>query len=202
MTNLWEEKFEAEGYLYGEEPNEFIREQANRLEGKKRIVAFAEGEGRNAVFLASQGHDVTAWDYTQNGLKKTEQLAERHNVSVQTEQKDLIHDSVPFEEYDASVMVFGHFLKQDQKTVFDKLISVVKPGGMVLMEVYSEDQLRYQTGGPKRIDMVYDPADLLEWIGGYKVVHFFYGEQERVEGRGHTGTGHVIQVILKKEKIK
>jgi 2-polyprenyl-3-methyl-5-hydroxy-6-metoxy-1,4-benzoquinol methylase len=70
LANLWEEKFSQEGYLYGEEPNEFIREQAWRLEGRKRIVAFAEGEGRNAVFLARKGHDVTAWDYTQSGLAK------------------------------------------------------------------------------------------------------------------------------------
>ncbi|WP_394140499.1 class I SAM-dependent methyltransferase [Cytobacillus oceanisediminis] len=201
MANQWEEKFGAEEYVYGEEPNEFIREQAYRLEGRKRIVAFAEGEGRNAVFLARQGHDVTAWDYTQNGLKKTKKLAERHNVRVETGQKDLIHDPVPSEEYDSSIMIFGHFFKKDQRTVFDKLISVVKPGGIIMLEVYSEDQLRYQTGGPKRVDMVYDPADLLEWIRGYKVLHFFYGEQERVEGTGHTGTGHVVQVILQKEKI-
>ncbi|WP_226618842.1 class I SAM-dependent methyltransferase [Cytobacillus firmus] len=197
MANLWEEKFSQEGYLYGEEPNEFIREQAWRLEGRKRIVAFAEGEGRNAVFLARQGHDVTAWDYTQS-LDKTKQLAERHQVRVETGQKDLIHDSVPSEEYDASIMVFGHFLKEDQKTVFDKLVSVVKPGGIVMLEVYSEDQLSYGTGGPKSVDMVYHPADILQWIQGYKVLHFFYGEQGRVEGKGHTGTGHVIQVILQK----
>ncbi len=198
LANLWEEKFSQEGYLYGEEPNEFIREQAWRLEGRKRIVAFAEGEGRNAVFLARKGHDVTAWDYTQSGLDKTKQLAERHQVRVETGQKDLIHDSVPSEEYDASIMVFGHFLKKDQKTVFDKLVSVVKPGGIVMLEVYSEDQLSYGTGGPKSVDMVYHPADILQWIQGYKVLHFFYGEQERVEGKGHTGTGHVIQVILQK----
>lgn len=136
MANLWEEKFSQEGYLYGEEPNEFIREQAWRLEGNKRVVAFAEGEGRNAVYLARMGHDVTAWDYTQSGLDKTHQLAGRHQVRVETGQKDLIHDSVPTAEYDASIMVFGHFLKKDQKTVFDKLISVVKPGGIVMLEVY------------------------------------------------------------------
>jgi 2-polyprenyl-3-methyl-5-hydroxy-6-metoxy-1,4-benzoquinol methylase len=198
LTNLWEEKFSQEGYLYGEEPNEFIREQAWRLNGQKRVAAFAEGEGRNAVFLAGKGHEVTAWDYTHSGLMKTQKLAERHQVRVKTGQKDLINDSVPLGEFDASIMVFGHFLKKDQKTIFDKLVSVVKPGGIVMLEVYSEDQLRYGTGGPKSVEMVYHPADMLAWIQGYKVLHFFYGEQERVEGKGHTGTGHVIQVILQK----
>jgi hypothetical protein len=84
----------------------------------------------------------------------------------------------------ASIMVFGHFLKKDQKTVFDKLVSVVKPGGIVMLEVYSENQLSYGTGGPKSVDMVYHPADILQWIQGYKVLHFFYGEQESYSSDG------------------
>ena len=200
MGNPWNERFGGEQYVYGEEPNEFIRSQAFRLQVNKKIVAFAEGEGRNAVFLARQGHDVTALDYALNGLKKTEQLAEQYDVKVKTEQKDLINDPVASEEFDAAIMVFGHFAKKDQKSVFNKLVSTVKPGGLIMLEVYSEDQVRYQTGGPKTEDMLYDPADLLEWTKGYKVLHFFYGEEDRVEGSLHTGKGHVVQVIFKKEK--
>ena len=202
MPNQWNQRFEADEYVYGEKPNAFIEAQAHQLKGKKNIVAFAEGEGRNAVFLSTQGFNVTAWDYSVNGLKKTEKLAERLNVKVETGQKDLIHDPVPSEEYDAAIMVFGHFSKRDQKKVIEKLISVVKPGGVVMLEVYSEDQLRYQTGGPKTVDMLYSPVDLLEWTRGYLMLHFFYGEQRRDEGILHTGMGHVIQVILRKEQNK
>ena len=198
MGNSWHERFGAEEYVYGEEPNLFIKNQASRLQESSKVVAFAEGEGRNAVYLARQGHEVTAYDYAQNGLKKTETLAKRYEVKITTEQKDLIHDSVPVEEFDAAIMVFGHFSKNDQKTVFDKLVQAVKPGGMIMLEVYSEEQVRYGTGGPKTVDMLYDPADLLQWLKGYKVFHFFYGEQERVEGQLHTGIGHVVQVILEK----
>ena len=151
--------------------------------------------------LFRSGHEVTAWDYALNGLKKTEQLAEQYNVKVKTGQKDLINDPVPTEEFDAAIMVFGHFAKKDQESIFDKLISTVKPGGMIMLEVYSEDQVRYQTGGPKTEDMLYNPADLLEWTKGYKMLHFFYGEEDRVEGTLHTGKGHVVQVIFKKETV-
>ncbi|MCM3121889.1 class I SAM-dependent methyltransferase [Mesobacillus sp. AQ2] len=198
MGNSWHERFGTEQYVYGEEPNQFIKEQAHRLGKGSKIVAFAEGEGRNAVYLALQGHIVTAYDYAENGLNKTNALAERHKVKISTELKNLIHDGVPAEEFDAAFMVFGHFSKDDQKTVMDKLISTVKPGGTIMFEVYSEDQVKYGTGGPKTVEMLYDPSDVLEWIKGYKVLHFFYGEQERVEGELHTGTGHVIQVIIKK----
>lgn len=195
--NHWNERFGLDEYVYGEQPNAFIAEQAHRFKGE-RIVAFAEGEGRNAVFLASQGYRVTSWDYAENGLKKTEKLAERYQVKVETELKDLLHDSVPSEAYDGAFMVFGHFPKANQRTVLDKLLAVVKPGGIVMLEVYSEDQIRYQTGGPKTVDMLYHPVELLAWANDYDVLHFFYGEQKREEGRLHTGVGHVIQVILTK----
>lgn len=198
MGNPWHERFGSEEYVYGEEPNLFIKKHSTRLEKGKRVVCFAEGEGRNAVYLARQGHEVTAYDYALNGLKKTEALAQRNEVNITTNQKDLIQDQVPVEEFDAGIMVFGHFSKQDQKTVFDKLVSAVKPGGLVMLEVYSEDQVRYGTGGPKTKDMLYDPADLLHWIKGYKTLHFFYGEEERIEGQLHTGVGHVIQAIIEK----
>lgn len=197
MINQWNERFGLNEYAYGEQPNAFIEEQAYRFKGE-RIAAFAEGEGRNAVYLARQGYRVTAWDYAENGLKKIQKLAERYQVKVKTELKDLLHDSVPLEAYDGAFMVFGHFPKADQRNVFDKLLAVVKPGGIVMFEVYSEDQIHYQTGGPKSVDMLYHPADVLAWMSGYEVLHFFYGEQRREEGRLHTGVGHVIQVILAK----
>ena len=201
MGNPWNERFESEQYVYGEEPNEFIRSQSSRLQNHKKIAAFAEGEGRNAVFLATEGHEVTAYDYALSGLKKTESLADRNGVKVQTEQKDLIHNPVPVNEFDGAIMVFGHFNKKDQKNVFEKMLSSVKDGGILMLEVYSEDQIRYKTGGPKTVDMLYSPADLLNWSSGYHVLHFFYGEKVRKEGQLHTGMGHVIQLILKKEKV-
>jgi 2-polyprenyl-3-methyl-5-hydroxy-6-metoxy-1,4-benzoquinol methylase len=201
MVNPWNERFGTEQYVYGEEANEFIRSHASILKNHQTIVAFAEGEGRNAVFLAKKGHDVTAYDYALNGLSKTEALAERSGVKVKTEQKDLIYDELANESFDGAIMVFGHFEKKDQKTVFDKLVSIVKPGGIVMIEVYSEDQIRYKTGGPKTTEMLYNPSDILSWIKGYKILHFFYGEQERTEGKLHTGLGHVIQLILQKEKV-
>jgi 2-polyprenyl-3-methyl-5-hydroxy-6-metoxy-1,4-benzoquinol methylase len=199
MQNHWDERFNSEIYVYGEGPNAFIESKAEALEEKKKIVAFAEGEGRNAVFLARQGHHVTSWDYSVTGLKKTEQLANRFKVDIETAIKDLINDSVPSEMYDGAIMVFGHFPKEKQRVVFDKLISVVKPNGVILLEVYSEEQLKYQTGGPRDKDMLYNPKDILEWVKEHDIPHFFYGEQEREEGILHTGKGHVIQAIVRKK---
>ncbi|ALQ68363.1 class I SAM-dependent methyltransferase [Bacillus thuringiensis] len=198
MNNFWNDRYKSDEYFYGEEPNAFIKEQVFRLTNHNKVIAFAEGEGRNAVFLARQGHKVTAIDYSKDGLEKTKKLAMKHNVDVHTKKVDLLADSLPVNEYDAAIMVFGHFHNDHKKMVLDKMIQTIKPGGLILFEVYSNKQINYGTGGPKDIEMLYDPIDILTWCEKHKVIHFFNGEQERVEGKGHTGLANVIQVVISK----
>ncbi|MED1567808.1 class I SAM-dependent methyltransferase [Bacillus paramycoides] len=198
MNNFWDDRFKSDEYFYGEEPNTFIQEQAFRLVNHNKVIAFAEGEGRNAVFLTRQGHEVIAIDYSEGGLEKTKKLAVKHNVKVHTKKVDLLADSLPANEFDAAIMVFGHFHTDNQRMILNKMIHTIKPGGLIMIEVYSKQQLNYGTGGPKDIDMLYDPIDILTWCEGHEVIHFFNGEQERIEGKGHTGLAHVIQVVIRK----
>ncbi|MED0963766.1 MULTISPECIES: class I SAM-dependent methyltransferase [Bacillus cereus group] len=198
MNNFWDDRFKSDEYFYGEEPNTFIQEQAFRLANHNKVIAFAEGEGRNAVFLTRQGHEVIAIDYSEGGLEKTKKLAVKHNVKVHTKKVDLLADSLPANEFDAAIMVFGHFHTDNQRMILNKMIHTIKPGGLIMIEVYSKQQLNYGTGGPKDIDMLYDPIDILTWCEGHEVIHFFNGEQERIEGKGHTGLAHVIQVVIRK----
>lgn len=193
MNNFWNDRYKSDEYFYGEEPNVFIKEQAFRLINHNKVIAFAEGEGRNAIFLAKQGHKVTAIDYSEDGLEKTKKLAKKHNVEVHTKKVDLLADSLPVDEYDAAIMVFGHFHND-----YQKMIQTIKPGGLIMFEVYSKKQINYRTGGPKDVDMLYDPIDILNWCEEHEVIHFFNGEQERVEGKGHTGLADVIQVVISK----
>ncbi|PEA21530.1 SAM-dependent methyltransferase [Bacillus cereus] len=198
MNNMWDDRFKSDEYYYGEEPNTFIQEQAFRLANYNKVIAFAEGEGRNAVFLARKGHEVTAIDYSESGLEKTKKLAEKYDVNVHTKKVDLLTDGLPDNEFDAAIMVFGHFHTDNQKMVLNKMIYMIRPGGLIMFEVYSKKQLNYGTGGPKDIDMLYDPIDILTWCEEHEVIHFFNGEQERIEGKGHTGLAHVIQVVIRK----
>ncbi len=198
MENIWHERFSSEEYFYGEEPNVFIQQQAFRLEPYRKVIAFAEGEGRNAVFLAKRGHEVTAIDNAESGLQKTKKLARKHAVDVHTQKVNLLQDHVPNEEYDAAIMVFGHFPKDGQAMVLNKMKHAIKPEGIMMLEVYSKEQIKYGTGGPPDIEMLYDPKEILAWCEGHKVIHFFCGEQVRVEGKSHTGLAHVIQLVLRK----
>lgn len=198
MENIWNERFHSEEYYYGEEPNGFIQQQAYRFEQGQKVIAFAEGEGRNAVFLAKRNLEVTAIDYAESGLQKTKKLAQKHSVDVLTQKIDLLEEEVSSEEYDAAIMVYGHFHKNAQTMILNKMKKAIKPKGIMMLEVFSEEQLKYGTGGPQDIDMLYDPKEILAWCQGHEVIHFFYGEQERVAGKAHTGLAHVIQLVLRK----
>ncbi|MBB5172317.1 class I SAM-dependent methyltransferase [Texcoconibacillus texcoconensis] len=195
--SMWDERFRKQEYQYGTEPNVFIEQKASELQGES-VLAVAEGEGRNAVFLAKQGFDVTAWDASIEGLKKTETLAEKNGVNVKTEQVDLGNVMWPQEQYDHVVMVFGHFDEDVQASVLKGIKQAIKPGGSFLCEVYSKTQRNYGTGGPKREELLYDPQLFLTTFADWHIPYFFIGDVERYEGHLHQGKSHVIQILTRK----
>ncbi|MGE7090062.1 class I SAM-dependent methyltransferase [Lysinibacillus sp. NPDC048646] len=196
--NSWDKRFQTLEYVYGEQPNTFIKDYADYLKNCPNVAAYAEGEGRNAVFLAAEGHTVTAFDYAQSGLEKTQQLAKRHDVIVETQLTDLLQDEIPVEIFDAAIMVFGHFHVEHQHDIIKRIIDSVKPGGLIMMELYSIYQLPYASGGPRELEFLYNPIDVLSWCQSHKILHFFTGEQVRNEGILHTGLAHTIQFIIEK----
>lgn len=197
--NHWDKKFQADGYLYGEEANEFVKEQFESGSGK--IGCFAEGEGRNAVYLAGLGYDVTAYDYAVEGLKKTELLAEKYGVKVTPVLKDLTKvEAVERQQFDATVMIFGHVIEEDQETLFNNLIQSVKQGGRIVFEVYATAQIDYGTGGPKDVAMLYDIEAVKNYCLGNNVSIIDLAEREvvRHEGDKHNGKCRVVQGVIEK----
>lgn len=194
----WDNSFSDQDYVYGESENVFIHEMSDIIAEHSKVGCFAEGEGRNAVYLAKLGHDVTSYDQSTVGLEKTKTLAKQNDVNVKTVELDLTEEKVDANQYDAAIMVFGHVPKKDQPFLMESMMDSVKLGGYILFEVYSEEQLEYRTGGPPSFDMMYNPIDILHWIKDDKCIHFYYGEATRNEGKRHAGQGHVIQVVVKK----
>lgn len=195
---MWNQNFSNAEYVYGEQPNEFIHNHSCVIPSSSSIACFAEGEGRNAVFLAEKGHVVTTYDQSAAGLEKTKALACKKGTSVNTVETDLTVDLHVHEAFDAAVMVFGHVSRADQPQFINNMLQSLKPGGLIMLEVYSVEQLQYKTGGPPSENLLYTPEDVLHWLKDHKVLHFYYGEAFRKEGTKHTGTGHVIQAIAKK----
>ncbi|WP_246231614.1 SAM-dependent methyltransferase [Sporosarcina jiandibaonis] len=199
MSNMWHVRFSTDEYVYGKEPNEFVVEAA-KLMPKGKVLCIAEGEGRNSVYLASLGFDVTAWDYAQAGLDKTKQLADEKGVVVTTEYRDLADVIWEAEQWDAIVHIFGHLPEDVMARTFSGIKKSLKPGGYYISELYTKEQLAYGTGGPRNESMLINPKEILEKFDGYFIKHFHVGEVNREEGQLHTGTAHVVQSMFQKRK--
>lgn len=194
----WDSRYKSTEYVYGTEPNEFIKEITTKLK-KEKLLAVAEGEGRNAVYLASLGFKVSAWDISEEGLKKCQALAAEKKVKVTTEKIDLTAVEWPHEKWDSIIGVFTHFYPQDRQNIFIGIRDALRSGGTAAFELYSKEQLQYGTGGPKTADLLYSPQEILQFFRSFRIRHFFYGETERTEGKLHNGTGHVIQILAEKK---
>lgn len=199
MTNQWHERFNTDEYMYGKEPNAFVSTIAKQLP-KGKVLCIAEGEGRNAVYLARLGFSVTAWDYAASGLEKTKRLAKEHHVTVSTELHDLAEVEWEKEQWDAIVHIFGHLPKDVMARTMEGVKKALKPGGYYVSEMYTKEQLQYGTGGPPVAEMLVDPKEMLTTFEDYFIEHFYVGEAHRTEGILHTGDAHVVQSLFQKRE--
>ncbi|MED4463427.1 SAM-dependent methyltransferase [Metabacillus fastidiosus] len=198
--NQWDTRFQNETFVYGTEPNIFLAEMQKKLQLSGEALAIAEGEGRNAVLLAEQGMNVTAWDYAKSGLNKTEKLAKQRGVTVRTELVDLNEAKWEKERWDEIVCVFGHFSKKLRTKTLQGVKEAVKQGGYFITEVYSTYQIPYKSGGPQDVELLYSPEEFLQTFSDWRIVHFFIGEVTRHEGELHNGLSHVIQFVGQKRQ--
>lgn len=195
MHNFWDEKFKEAHYLYGTEPNAFIKAQADRLPVGSRILCLAEGEGRNAAFLGALGHRVTAVDFSAQALQKAQKLAADRGISIVTEQADLTawqNDEI----FHAVTATYLHLPEAAAFEVFRKIPDRLEPGGLFIGEFFSKAQLAYASGGPKDPSLLYEPA-LFERLE-LSVLHLEETVIELNEGPGHKGPAAVIRVVLRR----
>lgn len=199
--NPWDNRFQNDNYVYGTFPNEFIVEVQKSLAlTSVDVLAIAEGEGRNAVYLAEQGMNVTTWDYAPSGLVKTKKLAAERGVEVKTELVDLNDAVWKKNKWDEIICVFGHFPLELRQKTLQGVKRSIKPGGYFVTEVYSQYQLPYKSGGPQDLALLYHPEEFLQMFHDWRIVHFFMGEVVRHEGELHNGVSHVIQLVAQKNK--
>lgn len=153
---MWNQKFDRKDYLYGTEPNDFLRNTAQHLPANSQILCIAEGEGRNATFLAKLGHQVTAIDASEVGLKKATQLAKQNRVCIKTMVADLAEFEMGHSKWDAIIAIFCHLPAKLRKQVNQNIVTALKPNGLFIAEAYNKNQLQHNTGGPKDLDLLMD----------------------------------------------
>lgn len=195
---MWNERYATDDYVYGTDPNTFLAEHAHKISGS--VLSLAEGEGRNAVFLASLGLKVLGVDGSAVGLEKAQKLAASKGVSIETQVADLTDYTPPSESFDAVVSIFAHLPSEARKRLHRQVVQALKPGGLILLEGYSKAQLKNNTGGPKDTDMLLDPAELADEFPGCETLLLEELERNVVEGHMHTGAASVVQLIARKNQ--
>lgn len=192
--NFWDQRFAEPGYKYGMEPNAFLREQATRLPPASRVLVPGDGEGRNGVWLAEQGHRVTSVDYSAVGLQKAQALAASRGVALTTELVDLADWAPAAGTLDAVVLVYTHLPSAIRQAAHRRLAQGLRAGGWMLLEAFHPEQLGHSSGGPKDVDMLYTPELLdTDFAGWLRCELSWHGEIRLSEGPGHQGQAHVTR---------
>jgi len=193
----WDQRYAAVDYVFGRDPNAFLVRNLDRIPAGKVLCA-GDGEGRNGVWLALQGFNVTALDYSRKGLEKARKLAEEFQVEINFIMADILEVDLGWEQYDAIINIFLHFDKDKIPVLHKQYLTSLKPGGIFLAEVYSKDQLKYNSGGPKSHDALYEPDYYHRDFPGWKRHYLKQELIELDEGNGHNGRASVIRAILEK----
>lgn len=203
MSQFWDERFSGEEYIYGVEPNEYLKQQ---LQGQApgRILFPAEGEGRNAVYAAQQGWQAEAFDSSREGRRKALLLAEKNKVALKYLHQDVEAAGYPAGSFDALALIYAHFPEAVRREYHQKLISFLKPGGLLILEGFSKlhvknQQENSQAGGPKDLSMLFDLKELKKDFSGFDFKEAVETETHLKEGRHHKGKASVIRITAIKK---
>jgi 2-polyprenyl-3-methyl-5-hydroxy-6-metoxy-1,4-benzoquinol methylase len=195
----WNARYSREDYHFGEEPNAFLRDHAPCLAAGQSVLCIADGEGRNSVFLAEQGLDVTAFDFAPNAISKARRLAARRGVAVDHRIGDIFAWDWTSRTYDAVIAVFIQFLSPvDRERVFAGMKDAVRPGGLFILEGYRPEQVDYGTGGPPRRENMYTQEWLESQFSAWTILEIKAYDAVIQEGQGHRGRSALIDLMARK----
>jgi SAM-dependent methyltransferase len=195
----WDVRYAGDSYLFGVTPNAFLTAQVGRLERGASVLAVADGEGRNGVWLAEQGLEVLSVDASSVAQAKAAKLAEQQGVELTFERVDLETWTFPVARFDVVAAIFVQFAGPDLRArMFDGMKRALKPGGLLLLEGYGPKQLEYRTGGPSILENLYTEAMLLEAFGDLEIVELKSYEAEIEEGAGHRGMSALVDLVAVK----
>lgn len=201
-TERWNERYRRPEFAYGTEPNEFLKAQLQLLI-PGHILFPAEGEGRNAVYAASLGWEVSAFDISSEGKKKALSLARQHHVTIDYRVGGLEKIQYRPAQFDAIALIFAHFPAAIKSSCHRTLSTYLRPGGTVILEAFSKNHLQYNAanepvGGPRELDMLFSVDEVKADFSEYEVVELAEKVVELHEGPFHSGTGSVIRFVGRK----
>lgn len=197
MQNIWDTRYAQEEYIYGKEANTFLKEQIALLPVGKALFP-AEGEGRNAVYAAKKGWEVSAFDSSFEAKNKALKLALENKVQIKYDLVDWEDAQYKDNSFDLIVLIYAHPTNRQVK--HQKLLSFLKPGGVILLEGFTKAQIKNTTGGPKSLDLLFSKEEIQADFAQLKEIKSWEESIFLSEGELHKGKASVIRMIGKKEQ--
>lgn len=194
MNDFWNKRYGTKKFAYGEKPNQFFKDKLAKLKPGK-ILFPAEGEGRNAVYAATLGWQVSAFDPSIEGKNKAEQLAARNKVQINYLLDNYEDVSFPKEYFDCIVLTFAHMPPLKRESYHQKLVTFLKPDGILILEGFSKQQIHKNTGGPQNIEMLFSQKELQKDFNNFSNLTITETEAILNEGAFHQGNSSVIRVV-------
>lgn len=202
MIDFWNKRYAQEEWAYGSSPNEYLKSVLSELD-KGRILFPAEGEGRNAVYAASQGWEVAAFDFSEEGKRKALTLAEKRGVNIDYKTCAFLEEVYPKESFDVIANIFVHFDPTVKTLMHERLSSYLKVGGYFIMEVFSKNhralsRLNPAVGGPEDTARMYDEEEIEKFFPNFEFLMLEECKVSLQEGRYHNGESAVLRFLGKK----
>lgn len=201
-SKFWDKRYSGSEYIYGEHPNIYLKKQLENIP-VGNILFVGEGEGRNGVYAAKHGWNVTAFDLSIEGKKKAERLAHKHNVQIDYRVGELEEMNFQKGQFDVIALIFTHFPSHSRSNIHKELTKYLRSGGKVIMESFSEKQIKYQVvgdsgGGPKDIDMLYTIEDIQSDFENFNIIDLVELESFLEERNHHNGLSALIRFVGEK----
>jgi len=196
---MWNDRFAKPGYLFGTEPARFLVDHADHLKAGESALAVADGEGRNSVYMATKGVQVTAMDSADVAVEKAHALALASKVSVDFHVADISAWDWQATQFDLVVGVFIQFVGPAGRVqLFEGMKQAVRPGGLLMLHGYTPKQIEFGTGGPPFVENLYTEELLQNSFSDFEIIELNSYEREIDEGEGHSGMSALIDMIARK----
>ncbi len=199
---MWDERYRAEPYAYGLEPNAFLTAQRQRLRAGMNALAPGDGEGRNGVWLAAQGLNVDTLDLSAHGVAKARRLADERGVSINAIMADALQWDWPEAWYDLVALIFLHLVEPERRALHRKALAALRPGGILVLEAFRPEQIERQAagarGGPRDAALLYAPESLGADFAEQEILLLEAAEAPMEEGHLHVGMSAVVRALVRK----
>ena len=205
MKEMWNSRYSTEDYAYGFTPNVFFKHIIDTYKLKGKILLPAEGEGRNAVYAAKKGLEVSAFDISEEGKMKAVKLSEKENVKIKYEVGDFYDLDVIHNNYESAALIFAHFPPHLLSNYHKKIGDLITPNGLIILEGFSKNHLKFSekdpsSGGPNNSEMLFSKESIIKDFPNFEIIQLEEVIINLTEGNFHNGTASVIRFIGRKIK--